>query len=195
MKKIILCGMLATTVLFTSCIGSFTAFTKLRDWNESVTDNQFGNELIFVGLAVFQVYSAVLIGDLFIFNAIEFWGGDNPVAMQEGESETRTISRKGNTYAITATKNRFHIEIIDGERKGETSDLVYVPGEKSWNVENEDGELVKLSSLKKGLLMAHLPNGETVEVPKNLSRPAMQDYLAIKIDEYNTCQYAELIME
>lgn len=192
MKKNVLCSLMATSLLFTSCIGSFTAFTSLRDWNESVTDNQFGNELIFIALWVVPVYQIATLGDLLIFNAIEFWGGDNPIAMQEGDSETRTIVNKGNTFEITATKNRFHIEITDGIRKGETSDLVYVPVEKSWNIENENGELIKLASLKKGLLMAHLPNGNAIEVPQNLNRIQTSAFLDVELLDFQNCQYAEL---
>ena len=192
MKKVITCLLLTTSILFTSCIGSFSAFTKLRDWNETVTDNQFGNELIFIALWVVPVYQIATLGDLLIFNSIEFWGGDNPIAMKDGDSETRTIVSKGNTYEITATKNRFDVKIIGGERKGESSSLVYVPTDKSWNVEKENGELVKLASLKKGLLMAHLPNGKVVEVPQKLTRLQKIGFLETELVSFENCQYAEL---
>ena len=192
MKKVITCLLLTTSILFTSCIGSFSAFTKLRDWNETVTDNQFGNELIFIALWVVPVYQIATLGDLLIFNSIEFWGGDNPIAMKDGDSETRTIVSKGNTYEITATKNRFDVKIIGGERKAESSSLVYVPTDKSWNVEKENGELVKLASLKKGLLMAHLPNGKVVEVPQKLTRLQKIGFLETELVSFENCQYAEL---
>lgn len=195
MKKVLACGLLSTTILFTSCIGSFSAFNGLRDWNESVTDSKIGNELIFIALWVLPVYGIATLADLVVFNSIEFWGGTNPVAMNEGDSETKTIVSKGNTYKVTATKNRFHVAIVDGRRKGETTDLVYVAGDKSWNVEKEDGELLKLSSLKKGLLMANLPNSETVTVPQGLNRVATTDFLESKMTEYTDCKYAELIVE
>ena len=195
MKKVLACGLLSTTILFTSCIGSFSAFNGLRDWNESVTDSKFGNELIFIALWVFPVYGLATLADLVVFNAIEFWDGTNPIAMGETDSETKTIVNKGNTYKITATKNRFNVVITKGERKGETTDLVYLANDKSWNVKKEDGKLQKLSSLKKGLLMAHLPNGETVSVPKGLSRLATLDYLESNLEAYNECKYAELVIE
>ena len=141
---------------------------------------------------VIPVYQLALTGDLLIFNAIEFWDGDNPIAMNEGDSDTKTIVSKGNTYKITATKNRFHVEIVAGERAGETSNLVYVPNDKSWNVEKNSGELIKLSSLKKGLLMAHLPDGNTIEMPKNLNRQEAMAFLDSEILNFQDCQYAEL---
>ena len=194
MKKVLACGLLSTTILFTSCIGSFSAFNGLRDWNENVTDSKFGNELIFLALWVLPVYGIATLGDLVVFNAIEFWGGTNPIAMNEGDSETKTIVSKGNSYEITATKNRFHVAIVEGERKGETTDLVYVAEDKSWNVEKENGELQKISSLKKGILMAHLPSGEAVQVPNNLSKIATIDFLESKTEAYSDCRYAELVV-
>ena len=194
MKKVMACGLLSTTILFTSCIGSFSAFNGLRDWNESITDNKFGNELIFLALWVVPVYQIATLADLVVFNAIEFWDGENPIAMNEGDSETKIVTSKGNTYKITATKNNFHVVIIDGDRKGESTDLVYVDTDKSWNVE-KDGELIKLSSLKKGILMTYLPNGEVISVPQGLNRVAALDLLESQAAEYTNCKYAELIVE
>ncbi|WP_010523083.1 DUF3332 domain-containing protein [Aquimarina agarivorans] len=192
MKKSIICIALASTTLFTSCIGSFSAFNGLREWNENVTDNQFGNEVIFIALWVIPVYGLATLGDLLVFNAIEFWGGDNPIAMNEGDSETRTVTSRGNTYEITATKNKFHVAIVDGKRKGETSDLIYTPEDKSWSTITADGKKVKLTSLKKGLRMVHLPNGESIEIHKGMSKAATKHYLSEKLAENNYCQYAEL---
>ncbi|WP_010181473.1 DUF3332 domain-containing protein [Aquimarina agarilytica] len=192
MKKAIICITLASTTLFTSCIGSFSAFNGLRDWNESVTDNQFGNEVIFLALWIIPVYQLATLGDLIVFNAIEFWGGDNPIAMKEGDSETRIVKSKGNTYQITATKNRFHVAIIEGKRKGETSDLIYAPEDKSWSAIKANGEKVKLTSLKKGLRMVHLPNGESIHVQPGMSKVATVNYLDQKLATYDLCEYAEL---
>ena len=192
MKKLTICTLLAGSILFTSCIGSFSAFNGLRNWNQNVTDSKFGNEVIFLALWILPVYSLATLGDLLIFNTIEFWGGDNPIAMNEGDSETRIVESKGSTYEITATKNRFHITIIDGKNKGATNDLVYLPEDKSWNVEHENGELTKLTSLKKGLRIVHMPNGDEIEVNQNMSRNAQRFYVDSKIQEYKECQLAEL---
>ncbi len=192
MKKTIICLSLASTILFTSCIGSFSAFNGLRDWNENVTDNQFGNEVIFLALWILPVYGLATLGDLLVFNAIEFWGGDNPIAMKEGDSETRIVKNKGNTYKITATKNKFRVAIIDGKRKGETSDLIYTPVDKSWSAIKANGEKIKLTSLKKGLRMVHLPNGESIQVLPGMSKTATVNYLEQKLATYDLCEYAEL---
>jgi len=194
MKKVLVCGMLSVTVMLTSCIGSFSAFNGLREWNENITDSKFGNELIFLALWVIPVYQIASFADLIIFNAIEFWDGTNPIAMNEGDSETKIVVSKGNKYKITASKNKFHVAVIEGKRKGEFSDLVYLEADKSWNVK-KDGELIKLSSLKKGLMMAHLPNGGEIAIPQGLNRVAALDLLEANINDQINCEYAELILE
>lgn len=194
MKKVLACGLLSSTILFTSCIGSFSAFNGLREWNEGVTDSKFGNELIFLALWVVPVYQIATLADLIVFNAIEFWDGTNPISMNEGDSETKLVTSKGNTYKIITTKNNFHVDIIDGKRKGESTDLVYVETNKSWNVK-KDGELIKLSSLKKGILMTYMPNGDVISVPQGLNRVATLDLLETQAAEYTNCKYAELVVE
>lgn len=64
----------------TGCIGSFAAFNKLLDWNQQATDQKWVNEVIFLGLNIIPVYGIAYLGDILIFNAIEFWTGNNPMA-------------------------------------------------------------------------------------------------------------------
>jgi len=163
MKKLSIVGMLCLTFLLNSCLGSYSAFNNLREWNEDATNNKFVNNLIFWGLNIIPVYGLFFIGDTIIFNVIEFWSGDNPVAMNEGESQTEVLAYKGNTYKMTATKNKFDILVIDGEKQGNSLSLVYLPEDQSWNAEKE-GELIKLSSFKDGLMLVYLPDGETVKI-------------------------------
>ena len=79
MKKLLLALVLILPLSATSCIGSFGTFHKLLDWNKTATESKWGNELIFFGLYVFPVYSICLLGDVVIFNSIEFWTDENPM--------------------------------------------------------------------------------------------------------------------
>ena len=63
----------------TSCIGSFQVFNNVLNWNRTVTDNKWVNELIFFGMWWIPVYEICLLGDTIIFNTIEFWTGENPM--------------------------------------------------------------------------------------------------------------------
>ncbi len=78
-RKRIIAVLLVVSFAVTGCIGSFGAFNKLLAWNKKVTDQKWGNELIFLGLNIIPVYGLAFLGDILIFNAIEFWGGSNPM--------------------------------------------------------------------------------------------------------------------
>lgn len=79
MKKTFLAGVLALGLFGSSCLGPNNAFNSLHHWNDSVTENKWGNELIFLGLNIIPVYGLAYLADIVIFNSIEFWGGTNPV--------------------------------------------------------------------------------------------------------------------
>jgi len=169
MRKILICSTLSLSLLCSSCLGSFSAFNSLKDWNEQVTDNKFVNNLLFWGLNIVPVYGLFFFGDAIIFNVIEFWSGSNPIAMSEGEIETQTIMHEGNQVRLTATKNKMNIEVLDGPKKGKKVDLVYSPEEKSWTAIKDNGEEVKLSSFKDGMYIVHLPTKD-VEIDPQASR-------------------------
>lgn len=192
MKKITVSILLAVTILCTSCLGSFSAFNGLKDWNQDVTDSKFVNNLIFWGLNIIPVYGLFFIGDTLIFNVIEFWSGSNPLAMEEGEQEIKVVEKGGNVYEMIATKNRLQIKITDGERKGEKLDLVYSPTHKSWSAIKPNGEVIKLSSFEEGFYVVHLPNGENVKIDPLMSRNEGLALLQNKTVAYENCLLAEV---
>lgn len=161
---------LCVTFLSSSCLGSYTAFNNLKDWNHQVSQNKFVNNLLFWGLNIIPVYGLFFIGDTLIFNTIEFWSGSNPLAMTDGQMETQTIVKNGNTYEMTATKNKLVVEVIDGKDEGKKVDFNYLPEDKTWEATTQEGETFKLSSLKDGKSIVYLPNGEEVEIDPTQSR-------------------------
>jgi Domain of unknown function (DUF3332) len=80
MKKTILGAALALGLLGSSCLGPNNAFDSLHHWNKGVTDSKWANEGIFVVLTIIPVYGVAYLGDIIIFNSIEFWGGENPIS-------------------------------------------------------------------------------------------------------------------
>ncbi len=190
MKKLIACSFLSLSLLFSSCLGSFNAFNNLKDWNQSASDSKFVNNLIFWGLNIIPVYGLFFVGDALIFNVIEFWSGSNPIAMQDGDSETQIVERDGNTFEMIATKNRMEITVLDGPKKGKKVDLVYRPHEKSWNAVKPNGEIIKLSSFKEGFYIVYMPNGEEVKINPLQSK---EEGLAV-IKEQTDCYYLNGMM-
>ena len=110
MKKksltLLVAATLASSVLFSSCIGSFGLSNKLLDWNRNI-DSKFVNELVFVAFWIVPVYEISALADILVLNSIEFWSGSNPVA---DAGTVKTIETKDGTYAIepkkTATTSR-----------------------------------------------------------------------------------------
>ncbi len=70
---------LALALACTSCFGPFNTSARLHTWNREI-ENRWVGEAVFLPFRVFYVYSAAFLADAVIFNSIEFWGGDNPIA-------------------------------------------------------------------------------------------------------------------
>lgn len=189
MRKVLVCALLCMSFLFTSCLGSFSAWNNLRDWNEDATDNKFVNNAIFWGLNIIPVYGLFYLGDVVIFNLIEFWSGDNPIGMNEGEVQKQIVEKDGVQYALTATKNQMNIKVLSGEREGNELTLVYEPSDKSWNA-MKDGEKIKLTSYEDGFHIVYLPDGEEVRIHESTSKYQGLELLDSRIALYEECMMA-----
>lgn len=147
MKRKFTAFFVAFTLLFstalTSCLGSFSAFNGLKDWNQSVTDSKFVNNFLFWVLNIIPVYELFLAGDVLIFNLLEFWTGENPLAMRAGESQNQAMTLNGKNYIMTATKNKMSVADNSGTV---ISELVFDPEHQTWLVAEGD-ELRKLVTL------------------------------------------------
>lgn len=187
MKKSIVCIAMSSMLLFSSCLGSFSAFNNLKDWNNEVSDSKFVNNAIFWGLNIIPVYGLFFLGDTIIFNVIEFWSGSNPIAMEEGDAEVQMVEHEGNSFEMVATKNRIQVTVLEGPKKGKKIDLVYKPGEKSWNAVRPNGEIIKLSSFEEGFYIVYMPNGKEVKINPMDSK---EEGLAL-LKEHTDCYYLE----
>ena len=58
-----ICAVLCGSLMFSSCIGSFALFNKVKDWNESVTDNKFVNEVIYLAMCIVPIYEICFFVD------------------------------------------------------------------------------------------------------------------------------------
>ncbi len=187
MKKTIVAVVMAVSLLFSSCLGSFQAFNNLKDWNQGVSQSKWVNNLLFWGLVIIPVYPIFLIGDAIIFNVIEFWSGSNPIAMEEGDQEVQVVEHEGNIIQMVATRNRMQISVLEGPKKGEKLELFYKPDEKSWNAIRRDGEIIKLSSMEEGFYVVHLPDQKEIQLSPEMSR---EEGLAL-IREHRACYTME----
>lgn len=96
---------LCSSMLFTSCIGSFKLTNKLLSWNNNIS-NKFVNELVFVAFWILPVYEVSGLADLLVINSIEFWSGSNPVAQGkkyiDGKDGRYLVECDGKGYTITS---------------------------------------------------------------------------------------------
>jgi hypothetical protein len=123
--------LLALTLSLSACIGSFHLTRTLHAWNQTIDDNKWVNELVFVALCSIQIYSVSLIIDGLILNSIEFWTGENPAATVR----TEQIETENGRFTIT-TDARGHTI-----RKAGTDEAIafqFDAQAKRWSLETEN---------------------------------------------------------
>lgn len=123
---------LATSILSTSCIGSFSLSNKLLSWNETI-GNKFVNELVFFAFWILPVYEVSILADVLVLNSIEFWSGDNPVAQGrhiiDGNNGRYIVDCDGKGYTITSLADNSTVR-LDFDRNANTWSVN--TGEKSY---------------------------------------------------------------
>ena len=134
--RTILLGMLVSSILFSSCIGSFRLTGNVYSWNNSFREDLL-REVVFLGLVIAPIYAFTLFVDALLFNTIEFWSGKNPISMKEGEKDIKVVENNNKIYQITASKNRFDITQLQGPNKGVSESLIYDPEASAWFLETE----------------------------------------------------------
>jgi hypothetical protein len=106
----------AVGALSAGCFGKFQLTRKVYDINQSIDEKYVRSAATWIFVIV-QVYTVAALIDLIVFNVMEFWTGENPVAQARltkvyahGNGRTvLTLSREGSaTLAV--------IERYDGER-------------------------------------------------------------------------------
>ena len=123
-----------TSLVFTSCIGSFGLTNKVISWNRNI-GSKFVNELVFLAFWILPVYEISALADILVLNSIEFWSGSNPVA--KGRS---VIDGKDGRYLVDCDGKGY---TITSENDGSIVRLDFEESEKTWNV-TADGNTYKL---------------------------------------------------
>ena len=79
MKKSFVALVLALGLTGTSCLGTDNLYHSVKNWNAGLSDQDWLNEIVFIGMWIIPVYPITLAGDVLIFNTVAYWGGDNPI--------------------------------------------------------------------------------------------------------------------
>lgn len=148
--------LLAATIMFSSCIGSFQLTNKMFKLNNSIGD-KWVNELVFAACCILPVYEITLFVDAIVFNSIEFWSGKKVIA-STGEKKV-VKNNAGKDVEITAMENGYNL--TDGVT---SMNLVFDEETQIWSAEynNQSTNLIKLVDENNAQLF--LANGEVMDV-------------------------------
>ncbi|MGN0213068.1 MAG: DUF3332 domain-containing protein [Muribaculaceae bacterium] len=124
---------LAGSMMFSSCIGSFQLTNKVLAWNKQV-GSKFVNELVFFAFWVLPVYEISSIADLLVLNSIEFWSGRSPLS-----AETKVIDGKDARYEVRRDLAGYTITNLSSK---EVVRFDFSEADNSWSV-SADGKTVK----------------------------------------------------
>lgn len=128
--------MLASSLLFTSCIGSFKLTNKVLSWNHQIS-NKFVNELVFFGLWILPVYEISALADMLVINTVEFWSGTNPIAAGQ-----TTVTDENGRFLIAWDETGYN---ITNETTGEVTRLNFDIDTRSWSLATEHGDVTLLT--------------------------------------------------
>jgi len=90
LRKTVAIVVLASFMSVTSAgYGPFNLTRNVYHWNSEIKGSGEVNEkwmkkIVFFGMIIIPVYMFSALLDAFIFNAIQFWTGDNPVKLTQG---------------------------------------------------------------------------------------------------------------
>ncbi|WP_165314011.1 DUF3332 domain-containing protein [Vibrio ziniensis] len=150
----------------TGCMGQMATTGLVGKFNLEIVDNRYGREGMFLLLS--PVYAIASFADLFIFNAVEFWTGKNPLSGKSPavvdtpadailkvndslDSSVTTVPLSNNSDVKSATmqqidENTMQMDIsyLDGSHKvlrgekGQGSVAFYLNDEYITTVSNEE---------------------------------------------------------
>ncbi|MDR1919612.1 MAG: DUF3332 domain-containing protein [Tannerellaceae bacterium] len=170
MKKkslmMILAASMSGSILFSSCIGSFSVFNKVLSWNNTIGD-KWTNELVFLVMCIIPVYEISLFLDIAILNTIEFWVGENPIS----DLGAQTLEGKDGIYTVEKKPDGYNIRKQGDER---ALAFIFNKEDRSWRIEaaGQSYKLLKYADNKNAEV--YLPNGQTIKV--ELSQAGIQAF-------------------
>ena len=96
----------------TACYGPFNMTRNVYHWNSNVkgsgqVNDKWTKEFVFFGMIVIPVYMFSALLDAFVFNAIQFWSGDNPIKLTQGpDGHIQEVQLGDQTIRVTWSEDR-----------------------------------------------------------------------------------------
>jgi hypothetical protein len=159
--KVVTC-LIACSMMFSSCIGSFGLWNKALAWNKGLSKSKFVNEIVFIAMHVVPVYEIAGIVDAVVLNTIEFWTGNNPVAANIGHTD-KVMGQDGKQYLVKTTRHGYKITKPDGQ----VVNFTYNKADSTWNVDANGRKAQLMKMLNNGMVQISLNNGQKMDVTLN----------------------------
>lgn len=157
MKKTIAVLVLAAFVT-TGCTGSFNLTKKVYNFHRSKQPDKWADELGFLVVALLPIYGFATFADAIVFNSIEFWTGENPVAYNPGDQKIKTVQNGKDKIILSYNPKTDEIAIIPQKNQKQNLTLARFD-DGSVAIKDQKGELLYIS--KKN------PNGDISIFDKN----------------------------
>ena len=77
MNKALIATLLALGLAGSSCLGPDRLYNSIKNWNAEVSDQDWVNEVVFLGLNFVLVYPGALVLDVVVFNTVSYWHDEN----------------------------------------------------------------------------------------------------------------------
>ena len=116
------------------CFGPFNLTKNVYHWNSGIkgsgeVNEKWMKEIVFFGMIVIPVYMFSALLDAFVFNAIQFWSGTNPVKMTQGPDGFPEEVRAGESTIHFAWSAEQRSATLSYRRNGELFKKVTVVAE------------------------------------------------------------------
>ena len=79
-KQAFTAGLLVLTLGSSGCLGPDHAYGSIKQWNAQLAEQDWINEIVFVGLWFIPVYPIALAADVLVFNTVRYWSGDDMIS-------------------------------------------------------------------------------------------------------------------
>jgi len=124
----------------TACFGSFALTRKVYNFNRTVSNDKWVRSLMFLVLVIVPVYEIGALIDALFGNAVEFWGGANPVNLAAGASRT-VLGSNGESMTMTLRADGA-IDVVVLHPDGRLQNLVLSRSNETIEARDADGTLV-----------------------------------------------------
>jgi hypothetical protein len=159
-KKSLIVGVLALSLVLSGCYGSFQMTKKLYKWNGTLGDKYVKSIVCWV-MVIVPVYAVAGFVDFIALNTIEFWTGNNPMALKSETPVHRVVTTGDKTYDVTMGNSQIIIREIAGPDIGKEITLLWNDPTNTWYLKDKNGA-VKIASVDAEVAKLFRPDG-TVE--------------------------------